>query len=93
MTDIDDFDVEVGLCKNCYHYVYREIKPFEDSIEQWEEEFNIDITEDSIIETHMCSILNIDLDHTVIKCNKYLDKTKAAFSKNITMFSNDLIKK
>lgn len=66
--------VDLGMCNTCDHHVYREIKPFEESIEQWEEDYNIDITEDSIIETHTCCVLDIDLDHFVIKCNKHSNK-------------------
>ena len=78
--------LENSLCKTCFYYIFREIKPFEDAREQWEEEFDIELTEDSIIETHSCMLMNIDLDHIVYKCSKYMTKEQAGFTNNLRLF-------
>lgn len=89
MSD-DDNDIDVlldkTLCKTCYYYLYREVRPFEETREQWEEEFNIEIGEDSVIETHTCLLVSVDLDHVVYKCNKYMSNQQAAFNTNIRLF-------
>ena len=86
MSDNANCILEDTLCKTCYYYIFREVRPFEEAREQWEEEFNIELTEDSIIETHTCGLMTIDLDHIVYKCNKYISNEQAMFSNNLRLF-------
>lgn len=83
----DDITVtDSTICKTCFYYMFREIMPFEETREQWEEEYNIELGEDSVIETHTCLLVGVDLDHIVYKCNKYTTKEQAGFNNNIRLF-------
>ena len=82
-----DYSEETNsLCKSCYYHVYREVIPFDEVKEEWEKEFDIEITDDSIIEIHTCYLLNIDLDHVVRKCTKYLPQDQVNFNNNLRLF-------
>lgn len=82
----DNALADMTICKTCFYYMCREIRPFEEFKEQWEEEFDIELDEDSIIETNTCLLSGFDLDHVVYKCNKYTSKEQAAFNNNIRLF-------
>lgn len=69
--DIDAGFIEQSLCKDCDYRISREIKPLESAIEFWEESLGIEINDETILETHTCILLGMDLDHIVINCNKY----------------------
>lgn len=84
--DVDSDFIEASLCKDCVHRVSREIKPLESALEFWEESLGIEITNDTILETHCCTILSMDLDHIVIKCNKFEPEDQRNFVDNITKF-------
>lgn len=82
--DLDSNFIENSLCKNCIYRVSREIKPLASSIDLWEESLGIDIQDDTILETHCCELLGIDLDHIVLKCNKYKAEDADTFINSIS---------
>jgi len=84
--------LENSKCKDCEHLVSRIVIPmdFEEfgiSIEELQEELDdesYDENKEQIAIVHnTCSILNMDLSHVVVECNKYV-KTD-----NITLFKTN----
>lgn len=84
--EVDNCFIENSLCKECVHRISREIKPLESAIEFWEESLGIEITSETILETHCCIILNMDLDHIVLKCSKFEPEDQKKFVDNINKF-------
>jgi len=80
--------IEGSLCYDCIYRISREIKPLESTLDMWEESLGIDMNSDTILETHCCEYLAMDLDHIVIKCNKYRTEETDRFMNNINKFRN-----
>lgn len=75
--------IEQSLCGNCYYRLSKEIRPIEGSAEEWSESIGEEVDENTIIEIHCCLLLQMDLDHVVLKCNKYVPNSKADFLNNL----------
>lgn len=86
MPDINENIEQETICIGCYHHMIRNIKPFAETKEQWEEEFNIELDDDSTLETSTCLLLGLDLDHDVFACNKRISKDQVNFMNNIKLF-------
>ena len=79
---IYDFDelIHESICLSCQHLVSRTIIPVD------YEDFDIDYDEiveetgeDTVIVIHnTCTVLNMDLGHIVLQCNKYKDEKGAS---------------
>lgn len=79
----DDCFMKESLCYDCCYRLSKEIRPLASAIEEWEEDLGIEIDGSTVIEVHCCILTQIDLDHIVAKCNKYLSNTKTDFIANI----------
>ena len=84
--------LESSKCKDCEHLISRIVIPvdFEEfgiSMEELQEELDDDDYDENkeqiAIVHNTCSVLNMDLGHVVVECNKYI-KTD-----NITFFKTD----
>ena len=83
--------IENSKCKECEHVVSRIVIPmdyeeFGISLEELQGELDAedyDENNDRIAVVHnTCSILNMDLNHIVVECNKYLKTNNITFLKN-----------
>jgi hypothetical protein len=82
MSDVDAgiFPMDDTICKNCSHRLSRVIIPLD------YEFFDIDVTmldieegEDVLIEQHICTILQDDLNGVVKECNKFASVSEETF--------------
>lgn len=85
---IDSNFMKNSLCKDCIHKVSREIKPLETTLELWEQALGFELEADTILETNTCLLLQIDLDHTVLKCSSYTSVDSKKFMDNLSNLKN-----
>ena len=90
MTEKDGL-IENSKCKDCEHLVSRIVIPvdFEEfgiTIEELQEELDDDDYDENneqiAIVHNTCSVLNMDLGHVVVECNKYVKTDSITFFKN-----------
>ncbi len=77
MKRLEDLDIiEDSLCKDCAFRIHRQIVLLhpEDVFDESSEVDLDEIGEDEtlVVEQVFCAFLQIDLDHIVLSCNKYL---------------------
>lgn len=82
--ELDSTYMEASLCNDCVFRISRELKPLQSAIDIWEESLGIEIDDDTILETHTCEFLGIDLDHIVLKCNKHKTEEEYFFLNTVS---------
>lgn len=87
--ELDANFMESSICYDCIYRISREIKPLESAIDIWEDALGINIDENTILETHCCEYLAVDLDHIVLKCNKHRTEETDQFMNNINRFRSN----
>lgn len=79
MENLDFNPIEHSICTKCKHYMVRIMVPLD--IEEFEVMYSDEIGDDDEVEfeQHTCLILNMDLNHIVLKCNKFEPKESPFF--------------
>jgi len=74
LTNIED-PLENSICKKCKFMVDRTIIPLDEGqFDINRSELNIAEDANIYIRNYLCELLMIDLDHIVIKCDRFKDK-------------------